>query len=707
MEYNIDNYNFAEKQEDPVMQEKNNTAGIQAHMDELRQKLAYHADLYYNKDNPEISDYEYDAMFRELTELEEAYPQYAAADSLTRNVGGAVSEKFSKVTHPVKMGSLTDVFDEGELRAFLERTIQFLSDEGVPAEEILFTVEPKIDGLSVGLTYENGSLRLGATRGNGTVGENVTENIAVIADIPHTLTDKVSLTVRGEVYMPHTSFARLNRIREEAGEKLWANPRNAAAGSLRRLDSAATKEAGLSIFVFNYQTGDLYPDGHAPASHKETIDRMHALGFSTIRVAAVTTEPEEVVKAVAKIGEERSSLPYDIDGAVIKIDSLTQRGMLGEGPSTPKWAVAYKYPPEQKETRLVDIEVQIGRTGVLTPTAVLEPVQLAGTTVSRATLHNIDIIRARDIRIGDMVRVQKAGDIIPEIVSSVPEKRTGAEVPFAFPEKCPSCGEKLFWDDQAEDEDTAADVGGALRCVNPRCPAQLERRIIHFASRGAMNIDGMGPTLVRQIIETGLVSDVGDIFSLRKEDIAALPRMGDKSADNIVNAVNNAKESGGARVLFALGIRHVGEAAAEGILNAFGSVDNLFGASAEDLCAVEDIGGITASMIVEYFSLPETALLIEKLKTAGVRLDVPYAAEETDENAADFTGMTFVLTGTLSTMTRDEATEKIKARGGKATGSVSAKTTYVVAGEAAGSKLTKAQTLGIPVLSEEEFIAML
>lgn len=688
--------------------DNNNTAEVQARIGELRQVLAYHADLYYNKDNPEISDYEYDALFRELTELEEAYPQFASADSPTRNVGGSASEKFSKVTHPVKMGSLTDVFDEEELRTFLERTVQALKEEGVPDSEILFTVEPKIDGLSVGLTYEKGKLKLGATRGNGTVGENVTENIEVIPAIPHILRDAVNLTVRGEVYMPHNSFARLNRIREEAGEKLWANPRNAAAGSLRRLDSAATEEAGLSIFVFNYQTGELYTDGHAPASHKETIDRMHELGFSTIRIAALTSDIEEVVTAVMGIGEERSTLAYDIDGAVVKIDSLAQRQMLGEGPSTPKWAVAYKYPPEQKETRLTDIEVQIGRTGVLTPTAVLEPVQLAGTTVSRATLHNIDIIRARDIRIKDIVRVQKAGDIIPEIVASVPEKRTGEEVPFAFPEKCPSCGEKLFWDDQPEEEENTSDVGGALRCVNPRCPAQLERRMIHFASRGAMNIDGMGPTLVRQIIENGLVSDVGDIFSLKKEDIAALPRMGEKSAENIVNAVNNAKEVGGARVLYALGIRHVGEAAAEGILNVFGSVDSLFAQTEETLCTVEDIGEITAAMIVEYFSLPETSVLIEKLKAAGVRLDVAGAGKGTaDENAADFSGMTFVLTGTLSTMTRDEASEKIKTRGGKATGSVSAKTTYVVAGEAAGSKLTKAQTLGIPVLTEEEFIAML
>jgi len=682
-------------------------SAIRERMEELRRTLRYHADLYYNKDNPEISDFEYDTLFKELSDLENAYPQLITADSPTQNVGGNALEKFAKVTHPVKMGSLTDVFDETELRAFLERTVYALTEEGVPREEILFTVEPKIDGLSVGLTYENGRLVLGATRGNGSVGENVTENVAVISAVPHTLTDSVSLTVRGEVYMPHDSFIQLNRNREDTGEKLWANPRNAAAGSLRRLDSAATKEAALSIFVFNYQVGELYSDGHTPASHKETIERMRELGFSTIHIAAVTADVDEVVAAVTQIGKQRGTLPYDIDGAVVKIDSLAQRQILGEGPSTPKWAVAYKYPPEQKETRLLAIDVQIGRTGVLTPTAVLEPVQLAGTTVSRATLHNIDIIRARDIRIGDMVCVQKAGDIIPEIVSSVPQKRDGTEVPFAFPENCPSCGEALFWDMQTEDEESAAETGGTLRCVNPRCPAQLERRMIHFVSRGAMNIDGMGPTLVRQMLDHKLVMDVGDIYSLRREDLAALPRMGEKSAENIIHAIENSKEAGGAKLLFALGIRHVGEAAAEGILQTFGSVSSLFAVSAEEFCQVEDIGEITAAMLADYFSLPETAALIKKLQNAGVRMDIPKSTAETRETAADFTGMTFVLTGTLSTMTREEAAEKIKARGGKAAGSVSSKTTYVVAGEAAGSKLTKAQSLGIPVLTEDDFLAML
>lgn len=692
-------------------------------IDHLRDTIRRNAVLYYEKDAPVLSDSAYDALFRELIELEAAYPQLDDPASPTHHVGGAPSAKFAKVTHPVKMGSLTDVFSEDELSAYLTKTIAALLEAGIAREEILFTVEPKIDGLSVGLTYENGLLTLGATRGDGTVGENVTENIAAIAPIPHRLTAPVSLTVRGEVYMPHDSFARLNRIREENGEKLWANPRNAAAGNLRRLDAAGTRDAGLSIFVFNYQTGALWEDGHMPTSHTETIDRMRSLGFPTIRVAVKTGEPDEIIAAVAQIGREREGLSFDIDGAVIKIDSLAQRLILGEGPSTPKWAVAFKYPPERKETRLLDVEVQIGRTGVLTPTAVLEPVRLAGTTVSRATLHNIDIIRARDIRIGDMVYIQKAGDIIPEIVGVDHAKRPADSVPFAFPEVCPSCGERLFWDNDASGSGDAEEgVGdgvafggpteesGALRCLNPGCPAQLERRMIHFVSRGAMNIDGMGPSLIRLCISEGLTNDVGDIFSLRAADIAALPRMGKKSADNLMAAIAHAKDAGPARLLYALGIRHVGIATAEAIIAHFGSVDALFGILPDALCAIEDIGEITAEMVADYFSLPETKILFDKLKSTGVRTengaagtDSPPAAQTSDS----FAGKTFVLTGTLSSMTRDEAAAKIKARGGKVTGSVSAKTSFVVAGEEAGSKLTKANALGIPVLTEDAFLAML
>lgn len=511
--------------------------------------------------------------------------------------------------------------------------------------------------------------------------------------------------------MPHDSFTRLNAAREKAGEKLWANPRNAAAGNLRRLDASGTREAGLSIFVFNYQTGQLWEDGHTPVSHAETIAQMHALGFSTIRIAAKTGDHHVICEAVHRLGTERETLLYDIDGAVVKIDSLRQRTLLGEGPATPKWAVAFKYPPEQKETRLLDVEVQVGRTGVLTPTAILEPVRLAGTTVSRATLHNIDIIRERDIRIGDMVRVQKAGDIIPEIVGVNPALRRADAKPFAFPERCPSCNEKLFWDNDTDGDETI-DAGGALRCLNPRCPAQLERRILHYASRGAMNIDGLGPALIRQLIAHGLVQDVGDLYSLSIDTLVTLPRMGRKSAENLLAAIETSKNAGPDRLLYALGVRHVGTAAAESITTRFGGIDPLFTADVPALCEIEDVGEITAEMIKDYFSLPETAVLLDRLRAVGIRTmfpdtkNTPATAAESHTSAL-FAGKTFVLTGTLSSMTRDEAAAKIKSRGGKVTGSVSAKTQYVVAGEAAGSKLTKALALDIPVLSEEEFLQML
>ena len=669
--------------------------------EELRRKIRHAAELYYNQDAPEISDFEYDAMFEELKQLEAAFPEIDVPDSPTHRVGGAASEKFEKVTHPVKMGSLSDVFSEEELQAFLTRTTDALTEYGIDPAEIVYSVEPKIDGLSVSLTYQDGRLTLGATRGDGTVGENVTENVRTIAGIPHVLPEKLNLTVRGEVYMPRDAFTRLNEIKEENGEKLFANPRNAAAGSLRRLNAEETAAAHLDIFVFNYQAGDLYTDGHEPDTHGETIDRIADLGFHAIRIQTLTADHGEVLDAVRQIGEMRSGLPYDIDGAVIKLNSLAQRKIAGENPSTPKWAAAFKYPPEQKQTKLLDIEVNVGRTGVLTPLAILEPVQLAGTTVSRATLHNIDIIRERDVRIGDTVIVQKAGDIIPEIIGSVKEKRNGEEKLFEFPERCPSCGEKLVWDDGDADET------GALRCQNPACPAQLERGIIHFASRGAMNVDGLGPAIVRLLIEEGHIRDAADLYSLQKEDVAALPRMGDKSAENLLAAIEKSKSAGAARVLYGLGIRHVGEAASEGVMNVFRDVEKLFDATAEQLAEVQDIGEITAKTIVEFFALPETRTIVDKLKNAGVLLALPELPETDAQPDERFAGMTFVLTGTLPTMTRDEATAIIKNHGGKATGSVSKKTTYVLAGEEAGSKLTKAQSLGIPVISEEEFLQML
>ena len=681
-----------------------NIESISLRISDLRRQIERAAKLYYDNDAPEISDFEYDAMFEELRQLEAKYPELDDPSSPTHKVGGHASEKFEKVTHPVKMGSLSDVFSEDELSAFVQKATDTLLENGVPAEDIVYSVEPKIDGLSVSLTYERGTLTLGATRGDGTVGENVTENIRTIAGIPHQLPEPLDLCVRGEVYMPREVFYELNQAKEDAGEKTFANPRNAAAGSLRRLDAAECAAAKLDIFVFNYQTGSLYEDGHAPETHAETIGRIADLGFHAIRIQKLARTPDEVVEAVREIGELRSGLPYDIDGAVVKINVLGQRTILGENPSTPKWAAAFKYPPEQKETKLLAIEVNVGRTGVLTPLALLEPVQLAGTTVSRATLHNIDIIRARDIRIGDTVIVQKAGDIIPEILSSVVAKRDGSETVFRFPEHCPSCGETLIRD-KADDEDDS-DAEGILRCENPACPAQLERRIIHFASRGAMNIDGLGPSLVRLLIDEGLIRDAADLYTLDFEKVAELPRMGKKSAENLKNALETSKSRGPAKLLWALGIRHTGEAASEAVIAKVRSVDALFDAKPEELAEIEDIGEVTSETIAAYFRLPETRTLIDKLKAVGVVMSLPETDAAASDNDDKFAGMTFVLTGTLTTMTRAEATDLIKRHGGKASGSVSKKTTYVVAGEAAGSKLTKATELGVAVISEDDLLKM-
>lgn len=678
----------------------NEPKDLRARAEELRRILTRASELYYNQDAPEMSDYEYDMLFEELKQLEISHPELDDPNSPTHRVGGAPSEKFEKITHPVKMGSLSDVFSEEEMRAFLERTTKTLTDAGIDPPEILYSVEPKIDGLSVSLTYESGRLTLGATRGDGTVGENVTENIRTIAGIPHALPEPLDLTVRGEVYMPRAVFERINAEKEKAGERLFANPRNAAAGSLRRLDPKETAAAHLDIFVFNYQTGSLYADGHEPATHAETIERIGALGFHRIDIRALTASPDEVIDAIRKIGEARDGLPYDIDGAVVKINSLAQRTIVGENPSTPKWAAAFKYPPEQKKTKLLEIRANVGRTGVLTPLAILEPVRLAGTTVSRATLHNIDIIRERDIRLGDTVIVQKAGDIIPEIIGSVREARTGDEIPYAFPKVCPSCGERLFWDSEEGDS-------GALRCQNPACPAQLERGITHFASRGAMNIDGLGPALVKLLIDEGLIGDAGDLYALKKEDVAALPRMGDKSAENLLAALERSKTAGPARLLYALGVRHVGEAASEAVIGRFRSVDALFDADAEALADIEDIGGVTAQTLVEFFALPETRRLVDKLRASGVVTALPAAEEASAPASEKLAGMTFVLTGTLPTMTRGEATALIKQNGGKASGSVSKKTTYVLAGSDAGSKLTKANELGVPVIGEDVFLNMI
>ena len=669
-------------------------------IEELRRLLRYHSKLYYEKDEPEISDYEYDMMFRELTELEAAHPELDSAASPTHRVGGSADDRFAKVRHPVKMGSLTDVFSFDELRAFVDKAKQQLADMG--ETEVLFSVEPKIDGLSVELTYENGSFVLGATRGDGVVGEDVTANLYEIKSIPHKLPEPLSLTVRGEVYMPRDMFEKLNAAKEEAGEKLWANPRNAAAGSLRRLDPSETGERGLSIFVFNFQTGELYADGRAPETHSETVDRLKELGFTVIDMLRVTGDTDEIIKAIKELGERRDSLPNDIDGVVIKANSLRQRGLLGENTSTPKWAVAYKFPPEEKRTKLLDIALQVGRTGVVTPNAVLEPIRLAGTSVSRATLHNIDIIREKDIRIGDTVIVRKAGDIIPEIVGSVPECRTGDEKPFRFPECCPSCGEKLVFDSDDGEDGAETDGEGAVRCINPSCPAQLERRLIHFASKGAMGIDGMGPAVVKLLKDAGLVSSPADIYRLRAEDIEKLPRMGTLSAQKLAASIEASKSAGASRLLFALGVRHIGEAASEDICRRFGGIYPLFDADEDEIAKINDIGAVTAHSLKEFFALPETRELVDSLAKSGV------ITEYTGTAAGNsLEGLTFVLTGTLPTLSRSEASAKLKALGAKVAGSFSSKTSYVVAGEAAGSKLDRANQLGITVIDENGLFELL
>ena len=652
----------------------------------LRAQLLYHAKRYYVDDDPEISDYDYDMMYAELLRLEAEHPELFDPASPTQRVGGKALDKFEKVTHTVQMNSLSDVFSFEELAEFLSRVEQTVPDA-------IYSVEPKIDGLSVSLRYENGVFVQGATRGDGFVGEDVTQNLRTVFSLPLTLPEPLTLTVRAEVYMPRAVFERLNRRREEEGQALLANPRNAAAGSLRQLDPKVAAERSLDLFVFNFQEGDLYLDGHAPTSHTETLDRLKTLGFPVLENRVAVVGYDAIVSHIQALGKMRDSLAYDIDGVVVKIDELSQRQRLGEGTNTPKWAAAYKFPPEQKQTKLVDVTVAVGRTGVLTPTAVLSPVRLAGTTVSRATLHNLEFIRERDIRIGDVVTVQKAGDIIPEVVKSHPELRPMGVVEFCMPTHCPSCGEPVFYD---------ADEGAATRCTNSRCPAQLSRGIEHFASKDAMNIDGLGPQIVDALLKNGLITDAADLYTLTVEEIAGMERMGEKSAQNLIDAIEKSKSAGLERLTYALGIRNVGEVAAAALAGRYKTLAALQNATVTELCEIEDFGEITAACVVNFFSHPQNVELCERLTAAGV------LTESTAKPADDlFRGLTFVLTGTLPTMTRDEAGERIKAAGGKVSGSVSSKTSFVVAGEAAGSKLTKAQSLGVPVIDEETLLRMI
>ena len=652
----------------------------------LREQLAYHSERYYVYDAPEISDYEYDMMYAELVRIEADYPELYDPTSPTVRVGGRALDKFEKYTHAYRMDSLADVFSDGELEDFCVRVNEKIAR---PA----YSVEPKIDGLSVSLTYEKGIFVKGATRGDGVVGEDVTENLRTVYSIPLTLKEPLDLTVRGEVYMSRAVFEKINAQREKEGQPLMANPRNAAAGSLRQLDSKITAKRRLDIFVFNFQGGSLYADGRQPVTHTETLDRLSELGFTVLPLRTVATSFDEAWKHIEYIGSQRDELAYDIDGVVIKLDDLGDRAVMGEGTNTPKWAVAYKFPPEEKRTVLEDVTVAVGRTGVLTPNAVLSPVRLAGTTVSRATLHNLDFINKRDIMLGDTVIVRKAGDIIPEVVRALPEYRDGTQRRFVMPTVCPSCGEPVSYD---------ADEEAAARCTNGACPAQLSRSIEHFASKGAMNIDGLGPQIVELLLREGLISDVSDLYTLRSEDVAGLERMGEKSAKNLINAIEGSKSAGLERLVYALGIRNIGEVAGAALAKRYKTLDALMRATREELVAIEDFGEITADCVLDFFSHPQNVQLCEKLASYGVLTEA--VAEPVGDTLA---GLTFVLTGTLPTMSRDEAAALIKAAGGKVSGSVSSKTSYVVAGDAAGSKLTKAQALGVRVIDEEALIQML
>ena len=650
-------------------------------MKQLRDTLNENARLYYTLDASTMSDYEYDRLYRRLQEMEKQHPEEITPDSPTQRVGDAVLNDFAAVAHPVPLESLEDVFDSNEVKDFLAKVLDTL-----PQAE--YSVEPKVDGLSVALEYRDGVFFQGATRGDGRVGEDVTGNLRTIRAIPMVLPEKLPrLIVRGEVYMARSVFEEINEQLELEGKPLMANPRNAAAGSLRQKDPRICARRRLDIAVFNLQLAE----GRHFTTHAETIDYLAAQGFPVIPHATLSGA-EEILRQIEKLGDTRMEFPFDIDGAVVKLNNLSDREILGSTAKCPKWAVAYKYPPEKKESRVMDIVVQVGRTGVLTPKAVLEPVRLAGTTVTNATLHNQDYVTEKDIRVGDTVVVQKAGEIIPEIVSVVREKRPEGTIPYHLPETCPVCGAPVERDPD----------GAAIRCTGAECPAQLLRNLIHFASRDAMDIDGVGPAVMRQLIEHGLVSNPADLYDLRAEQLADLERMGTKSAQNAVDAIAKSKENDLWRLIFALGIRQVGAKAAKILAAHFGSMEALRRATAEELTQIDDVGAVTADYIIRWMSSDQAVDLLERLKAAGVNM-------ESRQKLVDrrFAGMTFVLTGALSHFTREEAGEMIEQRGGKASTSVSKKTTYVVAGENAGSKLKKAQELNIPVLSEEEFLALL
>ncbi|MBR3920215.1 MAG: NAD-dependent DNA ligase LigA [Clostridia bacterium] len=664
-------------------------------VNELKKLLNDYSYKYYVLDRPEISDYEYDSLYRELVKIEQDHPELVTPDSPTQRVGGEVLEGFEKFTHKVPLQSLDNVFNEAEVYQFCNKI-----KESFPEEDVEFVVEKKIDGLSVSLTYEDGFLTVGATRGDGMVGENVTANVKTVMSVPLKINKPVKrLVVRGEIYMPKSAFMSLNEEQDLKGQQTFANPRNAAAGSLRQLDSKIAAKRKLDIFIFNLQ--ELSEDGENIQSHSEALEYLMRQGFKVSSMFRVCKTPEQVWAAIQEIGEQRKSLEYDIDGAVIKTNNFKQREALGSTSKFPRWATAYKYPPEKKFTRLKDIEINVGRTGVLTPLAILEPVFLAGSTISKATLHNMDFIKERDIKIGDMVQLMKAGDVIPAVVSvdvsaREKEKNISREI-FEMPNLCPVCGGKVI----KEKEEVA------YRCINPECPAKSYRGLVHFTSKDAMNIEGLGPAVLKVLCDEGMISKISDIYRLHqhREELINLDRMGEKSVDNLLSSIESTKQNELYRLIFGLGIRQIGAAASKVLAKHFGSMEAVMEADCETLENLEDFGKITAESVREFFTDVKNIELINELKDLG--LNMKYSAPASENDSTSFDGMIFVLTGTLPTLKRAEAQKLIEDRGGKCSSSVSAKTNFVLAGEEAGSKLDKAQKLGVKIITEDEFKAML
>ena len=660
---------------------------IKERIEELRKKTQYHAKKYYDEDAPEISDFEYDMLMLELRNLEKENPEFITKDSLTQKVGGNVKEGFEKVEHEVPLQSLQDVFSIEEVEDFDIRMRQKAEENGI--ENVTYVVETKIDGLSATLEYKNGDFVKGATRGNGLVGEDVTNNLKTVKTIPQKITEKIDITVRGEVFISKKEFEKMNQERQENEEPLFANARNAAAGSLRQLNSKITAKRPLDIYIFNVQK----IDGKEFNSHYEELEYLEKIGFNVNPVRIPCKDITEVKKEKKKISDMREKLTFGIDGAVIKIDNLRFREILGSTAKVPRWAVAYKYPPEKKETILKDIICQVGRTGVITPMAILEPVKVAGSTISKTTLHNEDFIKEKDLKIGDTVVIQKAGDVIPEIVEVRKEKRTGQEKDFEMPTKCPVCGA-----DAIREEGEAA-----IRCTGIECPAKLYRNLVHFVSREAMNIDGLGENIISQLLEKKLIQNIADIYTLKFEDIASLKKNGQKFAQNLIDSIEKSKQNDLYRLITALGIRHVGGKASKMLAKQYKSLDDLARARFDDLQEMNDIGEVMANSIVEFFAQEQTKDLINKLKKSGVNTKL--LEDSNIDNR--FEGKTFVLTGSLEKFTRKEAEELIEKYGGKASSTVSKKTDYVLAGEDAGSKLRKAQQLGINIISEDEFTEMI